>query len=151
MLNTSSTLFSPLTTDWTMGKAFEKSVNRMCRIPSLVQYVARSFSPSSFCFTKRTSACFAADMSDLVVRKHPVPDNKGGRNRTHTRYAISEKEESWWVGKFSVRQDCPRLVVAVPATGNIDYSITSRKCCDLPRGMAVLDTPLPVRQNVHIV
>ena len=80
MLGTSSTPFLSLTTGWSaVLKAFGKSVNMICRIPSFVRYVARSFPPQSPCFTRRTSVCFATDMSDSIVRK-PSERAKGPNN-----------------------------------------------------------------------
>jgi hypothetical protein len=60
--------FSPSTIDRTTGSALEKFANITCGMFSLVQYVARSFSPSGFSLAKSMSACFAADMSG--VGKH---------------------------------------------------------------------------------
>ena len=61
--NHSSGVLAPSTMERTTCSALEKSGNKMCGMFSLLQYVARSFSPSDFDFTKSTSACFAADMS----------------------------------------------------------------------------------------
>ena len=61
--NHSSGVFSPSTIERTTGIALEKSEKSTCGMFSLVQYVARSFSPSALSFTNSTSACFAADRS----------------------------------------------------------------------------------------
>ena len=53
----------PSTMALTTPSARPKSAKRMCGMRSRVQYAARSFSPSGFSFTNRTSACRAADMS----------------------------------------------------------------------------------------
>lgn len=61
--NHSFGVFSPSTMERTTGSALEKSGNRRWGMFSLVQYVARSFSPFDFSFTNRTSACLAAERS----------------------------------------------------------------------------------------
>ena len=88
-------------------------------------------------------------MSDLVVRKWPVRENRGGCS-THTGYAVSEEKECRRVGKFLVRQDRPGLVVAVSTIGKVNR-YANRHSDHPPRWVAVLDTPFPVRKNVHIV
>ena len=68
--NHSSRVFSPCTIERTTGVALEKSENSTCEMFSLVQYVARSFSPSAFSFTNSTSACFAADRSGYHAHQY---------------------------------------------------------------------------------
>jgi len=64
--NHSLGVFSPCTIERMTGSALEKSENSTCGMSSLLQYVARSLSPSDFSFTNSTSACFAADMSGIT-------------------------------------------------------------------------------------
>ena len=64
--NHSLGVFSPCTIERMTGSALEKSENSTCGMSSLLQYVARSLSPSDFSFTNSTSACFAADKSGIT-------------------------------------------------------------------------------------
>lgn len=100
---TSSLVFSPSTTLLTTFVASLKSGKRMCLMPSLLQYAARSLSPPGFSLTKRMSACFAADMSvrrgvssgekrGAKSGRSARPGNQGGmqrqrrgRGKTHRR------------------------------------------------------------------
>ena len=97
----------PSTMALTTPSARPKSAKRMCGMRSRVQYAARSFSPSGFSFTNRTSACRAADMSGGVVYQS-VGTHAEGKRRA--------KKEASKVEGAAVRDDGSRGRVDSPET-----------------------------------
>ncbi len=85
----------------TAGSALEKSENNTWGIFSLVQNVARSFSPLVFSFTNSTSACLAAERSGKPVYQSEYdirswaadgpPPVRGNKKKTYPRRHLQRR------------------------------------------------------------